>query len=75
MPFFDSAVMLLNPANDVVRLKQGDITLLVHRSPRGQAAAFAGEHGPSANGMAFRVRDAKSAFEGAVSRAANCRLR
>jgi 4-hydroxyphenylpyruvate dioxygenase len=60
----------VNPANDVVRLKQGDITMLVHRSPKGQAAEFAGEHGPSANGMAFRVRDAKSAFEGAVSRGA-----
>jgi 4-hydroxyphenylpyruvate dioxygenase len=36
----------VNPANDVVRLKQGDITLLVHRSPTGQAAAFAADHGP-----------------------------
>ena len=34
----------VNPANDVVRLKQGDITLLVHRSPKGQAAEFATVH-------------------------------
>ena len=60
----------VNPANDVVRMKQGDITLLVHRTPKGQAAEFATEHGPSANGMAFRVHDAKAAFEGAVSRGA-----
>ncbi|MFN3353710.1 MAG: 4-hydroxyphenylpyruvate dioxygenase [Brevundimonas sp.] len=55
---------------DVVRLKQGDITLLVNRSPKGQAGEFAREHGPSANGMAFRVADAKAAFEGAVARGA-----
>jgi len=58
----------VNPANDAVRLKQGDITLLVNRSHKGQAGEFATEHGPSANGMAFRVSDAKAAFEGAVSR-------
>ena len=61
----------VNPANDVVRLKQGDITMLVHRSPKGQAAEFAGDHGPSANGMAFRVNDAKAAWEGAVARGAS----
>lgn len=60
----------VNPANDVVRLKQGDITMLVNRSPAGQAGAFAREHGPSANGMAFRVADAKAAWEGAVARGA-----
>jgi len=60
----------VNPANDVVRLKQGDISLLVNRSPSGQAGEFAREHGPSANGMAFRVADAKAAWEGAVARGA-----
>ena len=53
----------VNPANDAVRLKQGDITLLVHRSPRGQAGEFATEHGPSANGMAFRVAEPGAARE------------
>ena len=56
--------------DQVVRLKQGDITLLVNRAPKGQAGEFAREHGPSANGMAFRVADAKAAFEGAVARGA-----
>ncbi len=60
----------VNPANDVVRLKQGDITMLVHRTPAGQAADFAKDHGPSANGMAFRVADAKAAYEGALARGA-----
>ncbi|MCA0366565.1 MAG: 4-hydroxyphenylpyruvate dioxygenase [Proteobacteria bacterium] len=60
----------VNPTTDVVRLKQGDITMLVHRSPQGQAADFARDHGPSANGMAFRVADAKAAFEGALARGA-----
>lgn len=60
----------VNPTTDVVRLKQGDITMLVHRSPLGQAADFARDHGPSANGMAFRVADAKAAFEGALARGA-----
>ena len=60
----------VNPVNDAVRLKQGDITLIVNRSPKGQAGEFAREHGPSANGMAFRVHDAKAAYEGAVERGA-----
>ncbi|KAK0360987.1 hypothetical protein LTR94_025131, partial [Friedmanniomyces endolithicus] len=60
----------INPTTDVVRLKQGDISFLVHRSPTGQAKAFAEAHGPSANGMAFRAADAKAAYEGAVARGA-----
>ena len=60
----------VNPANNVVRLKQGDITMLVNLSPKGQAGEFATDHGPSANGMAFRVADAKAAFEGALQRGA-----
>ena len=60
----------VNPATGTVRLKQGDITMLVDLSPRGQAGEFAREHGPSANGMAFRVADAKAAYEGAVARGA-----
>ncbi|MFC5389473.1 4-hydroxyphenylpyruvate dioxygenase [Brevundimonas bullata] len=60
----------VNPTTDAVRLKQGDITMLVNRSPKGQAAGFAKDHGPSANGMAFRVADAKAAYEGALERGA-----
>ncbi|RZJ38500.1 MAG: 4-hydroxyphenylpyruvate dioxygenase, partial [Brevundimonas sp.] len=53
-----------------VRLKQGDITLLVHGAPTGHAADFAAAHGPSASGMAFRVADAKAAYQGALERGA-----
>ncbi|MBJ7320432.1 MAG: 4-hydroxyphenylpyruvate dioxygenase [Brevundimonas sp.] len=60
----------VNPKTDVVRLKQGDISFLVHRTPTGQAQAFAADHGPSANGMAFRTNDAKAAYEGALQRGA-----
>ena len=60
----------VNPATGAVRMKQGDITLLVDLKPRGQSEEFAREHGPSANGMAFRVADAKAAYDGAVARGA-----
>ncbi|WP_426018601.1 4-hydroxyphenylpyruvate dioxygenase [Brevundimonas sp. DWR2-3-1b1] len=64
----------VNPRTDVVRLKQGDISFLVHRKtqdrPDSQAATFAKDHGPSANGMAFRTTNAKAAYEGAVERGA-----
>lgn len=60
----------VNPATGAVRLKQGDITMLVNLSPKGQAADFAKDHGPSANGMAFRVANAKDAYDGALARGA-----
>lgn len=55
---------------DVVRFKQGDISFLVNREATGQAAAFRDQHGPSANGMAFRVKDARSAYADALLRGA-----
>ena len=55
---------------DIVRYKQGDITFLVNREKTGQAADFRAEHGPSANAMAFRVRDAKQAYKDALARGA-----
>jgi 4-hydroxyphenylpyruvate dioxygenase len=60
----------VNPRTNVVRLKQGDISFLVHRTPTGQAGEFARDHGPSANGMAFRVNDAKAAYDSAIARGA-----
>ena len=54
----------------VIRYKQGRINLLLNRIPDGHAADFAAQHGPSAAGMAFRVADAKAAFEAAVARGA-----
>ncbi|WP_373928900.1 4-hydroxyphenylpyruvate dioxygenase [Sphingomonas aerolata] len=54
----------------VTRYKQGRINLLLNAEPTGQAATFRADHGPSANGMAFRVADAKAAFDAALARGA-----
>jgi 4-hydroxyphenylpyruvate dioxygenase len=59
-----------HPTKDIVRYKQGDITLLVNRETAGQAAEFRAAHGPSANGMAFRVADAKKAYDMGIERGA-----
>ncbi|HEY3812465.1 MAG TPA: 4-hydroxyphenylpyruvate dioxygenase [Caulobacteraceae bacterium] len=59
-----------HPERDVVRYKQGGITMLLNRHATGQAAAFRASHGPSANGMAFRVDDAAKAYAMALERGA-----
>ncbi|MFZ2030844.1 MAG: 4-hydroxyphenylpyruvate dioxygenase [Vitreimonas sp.] len=57
-------------SKDVVRYKQNDITFILNMEPSGQAADFRSAHGPSANAMAFRVKDAAKALEEAVKRGA-----
>lgn len=57
-------------SKNVVRYKQGDINFILNMEAAGQPADFRATHGPSANAMAFRVRDAKAAFEEAVRRGA-----
>jgi 4-hydroxyphenylpyruvate dioxygenase len=59
-----------HPTKDVVRYKQGRTNLLVNREPTGQAAEFRALHGPSASGMAFRVDNARKAYEMAIERGA-----
>ncbi|SEN10847.1 4-hydroxyphenylpyruvate dioxygenase [Sphingomonas gellani] len=59
-----------HPERNITRYKQGRINLLLNREDSGQAAAFRAEHGPSANGMAFRVADAQEAFDAALARGA-----
>ena len=54
----------------VVRYRQGDINFLLNMEPSGQAAQFRAERGPSANAMAFRVKDAAKALKLAVERGA-----
>ena len=49
---------------------QGDINFILNMDQKGQAAQFRDAHGPSANAMAFRVKDAKQAFALAVERGA-----
>ncbi len=57
-------------AKNVLRFKQGDINFILNMEPVGQPAAFRAAHGPSANAMAFRVKDAALAFGEAVRRGA-----
>ncbi len=57
-------------AKDVVLWRQGGINLIANYEPRSPAAYFAAEHGASACGMGFRVRDAKAAYELAIDRGA-----
>lgn len=57
-------------SKDVHLWRQGEINLIANYEPRSPAAYFAAEHGPSACGMAFRVRDAARAYAEAVERGA-----
>lgn len=53
-------------SKDVSLYRQGDINFIVNREPKSLAAYFAAEHGPSACGLAFRVRDAQKAYQRAL---------
>jgi len=47
--------------------RQGDLNFVVNAEPQSFAQRFAAEHGPCACAMAFRVVDAKKAYERALS--------
>ena len=47
--------------------RQGGINLLINYEPASNAYYFAQEHGPSACGMAFRVKDSQKAYERALT--------
>jgi 4-hydroxyphenylpyruvate dioxygenase len=53
-------------SKDVVLYRQGEINFIVNHEPRSAAAYFAAEHGPSACGMAFRVKNAPLAYARAL---------
>ena len=57
-------------SKDVLLYRQGGINFIVNREPKSHAAYFAAEHGPSACGLAFRVRDAHKAYAMALERGA-----
>jgi 4-hydroxyphenylpyruvate dioxygenase len=57
-------------SKDVIRYKQGEINFILNMEAAGQPADFRRAHGPSANAMAFRVKDAAHAFAEAVKRGA-----
>lgn len=54
----------------VTLYRQGDINFILNAEPQSQAEAFNRMHGPSANAMAFRVKDAALAFETLVKNGA-----
>jgi 4-hydroxyphenylpyruvate dioxygenase len=53
-------------SKDVLLYRQGDINFIVNREPKSVAAYFAAEHGPSACGLAFRVKDSHQAYARAL---------
>ena len=53
-------------SKDVSLFRQGQINFIVNREPQSLAAYFAKEHGPSACGLAFRVRDGQAAYNHAL---------
>jgi 4-hydroxyphenylpyruvate dioxygenase len=57
-------------SKNVRHYAQGDINFILNMERAGQAADFRQAHGPSANGMAFRVADSKKAFAMALERGA-----
>lgn len=57
-------------SKDVQLWRQGGINLIANYEPRSPAAYFAQEHGPSACGMGWRVRDAAKAYAQAIERGA-----
>jgi 4-hydroxyphenylpyruvate dioxygenase len=54
-------------SKNVLLYRQGNINFIINREPKSQADYFAAEHGPSACGLAFRVRDSHQAYERALS--------
>jgi 4-hydroxyphenylpyruvate dioxygenase len=57
-------------SKDVQLWRQGAINLITNYEPRSPAAYFSAEHGPSACGMGWRVRDAAKAYAEAIARGA-----
>ena len=57
-------------SKDVDLYRQGQINFIINREPRSAAAYFAAEHGPSACGMAFRVKNAHHAYALALEKGA-----
>ena len=64
------AMVARHRSKDVQLWRQGHINLVTNYEPRSPAAYFAAEHGPSACGMGFRVRDAAMAYALAIERGA-----
>ncbi|HEX2793545.1 MAG TPA: 4-hydroxyphenylpyruvate dioxygenase, partial [Croceicoccus sp.] len=57
-------------SKDVELWRQGDINLVTNYEPKSAAWYFSREHGPSACGMGFRVKDAHKAYAELLARGA-----
>ncbi|HAB47141.1 MAG: 4-hydroxyphenylpyruvate dioxygenase [Betaproteobacteria bacterium] len=57
-------------SKDVTLYRQGNINFIVNREPKSLASYFAAEHGPSACGLAFRVKDSHQAYAYALEHGA-----
>ena len=57
-------------SKDVQLWRQGRINLILNYEPKSAAWFFAREHGPSACGMGFRVKNAAKAYEELLARGA-----
>jgi 4-hydroxyphenylpyruvate dioxygenase len=53
-------------SKNVTLHRQGDINFIINAEPQSFAQSFARQHGPSACAMAFRVKDARSAYQRAL---------
>ncbi len=53
-------------SKNAVLYRQGDINFIINHEPSSDASYFAEEHGPSACGMAFRVKNAQQAYKRAL---------
>ncbi len=61
-------LMAKHRSKDVELYRQGGVNILVNAEPNSHAERFAYAHGPSICSMAFRVKDAKSAYERAIEK-------
>jgi len=57
-------------SKDADLYRQGGINFILNNEPSSSASYFAREHGPSACGMAFRVKNAPKAYKLAIERGA-----
>jgi len=53
-------------SKNVTLFRQGHINFIINQEPRSVASYFAAEHGPSACGLAFRVKNSRVALERAL---------
>jgi 4-hydroxyphenylpyruvate dioxygenase len=69
-PMFEKLGFMLvakHRSKDVLLYRQGDINFIVNREPKSPAAYSSAEHGASACGLAFRVKDSHKAYERALN--------